>query len=119
MTYSYLNIRFNSTYSKIIQTEKIIPFVNSLIELKQTDKVQFKNTEPYPWGVVSLVKCSDRGNYSLDTGEYFEFVNLIELLFLDKEDSRDHYIKLGAKIARKLQWEMIDDDTDEIIVKSK
>jgi len=116
MTYRYLNIRFDSKYSLDTDTTKLIEFIKTMSELKQTDKVQFENTETYPWGVISLIKCDERGCFSLEKGKYVAQANLIELLFSDTEESLSHYLEIGAKIAKKINWEINDEDIDEILV---
>ena len=119
MNYRCLNIRFDSKHSININTVELIAFIKSFPELKQTDKVQFKNIDDYPWGVISLLKCDENGCFSLDKDEYFEQVNLIELLFSDTKELLSYYLEIGTRIAEKMNWELMDDDVDEILVNKK
>ncbi len=119
MSYKYLNIRFDSKYSIETDTKELLDFIKRIPEVKQTDKVQFENKTNFPWGVISLIKCDQRGCFSIDKGQYFEMVNLVELLFSDNQESLTHYQKIGTEIANQLNWELIDDDTDEILMKRK
>ena len=109
MSYKCLNIRFDSKYSVYSRTKELIQFIKSIPELKQTDNIQFVNKDNYPWGVISLIKCDEQGCFSFDKGEYFEEVNLIEVLFSDTEESLSHYLKIGTSIANKMNWEIVED----------
>lgn len=119
MAYKYLNIRFDSKYSMYKHTMRLIEFIKTIPELKQTDKVQFKNADDYPWGVISLIKCDKHGNFSLNKRECFAEVNLIEILFFDTDESLKHYLEIGTRIANKMNWEIVDEDTDEILIPKK
>ena len=119
MAYKYLNIRFDSKYSVYINTTELIEFIKTILEVEQTDKVQFKNKGDYPWGVISLIKCDKHGNFSLDKDQYFEKINLIEILFLDTDESLKHYLEIGTRIAKKINWEIVDEDTHEILIPKK
>ncbi|WP_103070124.1 hypothetical protein [Aquimarina sediminis] len=95
-------------------TIELVEFIKTIPELKQTDKVQFENTDDCPWGVVSLIKCDDHGCFSFDKKKHVAQVNLIELLFSDTEESLSHYLEIGTRIAKKLDWKISDDHNDEI-----
>ncbi|NME72758.1 hypothetical protein [Flammeovirga aprica] len=116
MTYGYLNIRFDSKYSKDLNTKDLILIIKKIDGLTRKDKCQFENAENFPWLVLSLINCNDRGNFSIDEGEYFEKINLIELIFSDNQESYDVYFLIGKDIANKINWEVIDDHTEEVIV---
>jgi hypothetical protein len=116
MTYRYLNIRFDSKYSKDLNTKDVILIIEKIDGLTRKDKCQFENVENFPWLVLSLIKCNDRGNFSIDKGEYFEKINLIELIFSDNQESYDVYAPVAKEIANKINWEVIDDHNEEIII---
>jgi len=109
MTYTSINIRFDSKYSVYTKTKELIEFIKTIPELMQTDKIQFGNKDNYPWGVISLIKCDEHGCFSFDKAEYLEEVNLLEILFDDKEESLNHYLEIGTRIANKMNWEIVED----------
>jgi len=116
MTYRYLNIRFDKEYSDKLNTEDVIKIVNGISGLVQTDKCQFENQKDFPWLVLSLIKCNEFGNYSIDKGEYFQKINLIELLFNDCDESFNTYFPIAKQIAETINWEVLDCDNEEIII---
>jgi hypothetical protein len=114
--YRYLNIRFNSKYSRNLNTKDVIPVINKINGLARKDKCKFENDDNLPWLVLSLVKCNERGNYSIDEGEYFEEINLIEFIFAEDEESYNTYITIAKEIAHKFNWEVVDDHNNEMVV---
>lgn len=116
--YKYLNIRYDSSYTHFLRTDSIINFINDFEEVKQTDKVQFESNTDYPWGVISLIHCDEKGLYSIEQGEYFEKVNLIEIICSDNIESFEHYLKVASRIAKRINWELVDDDNDEVLVEN-
>lgn len=117
MSYSYWNIRFDSDYSLEVETGKVIDFIQTFPELKQTDKLEFKSQDNYPWGILSLIKCDNRGCFGFGEGHYFDKINLIQIIFADEIDSFDYYYALGLKITEEMNWEMIDDEIDELLIR--
>lgn len=117
--YTYFEIRYDSKYSQFIDTQRVLKYISSLDELVLVDKIQYKNRPDLPWGVVTLVKANERGNYSYDKGEYFEKINLIEMILKDDPNSFDHYLGIGKRIAKNLNWELMDCDNDTILIKNE
>ena len=115
----YLNVRFDSAYSREVATAKLLDLVQTFPELKQIDKLQFENKEGFPYGIVSLIQCDAQGCFSFNRGDYFENVNLVEFLIPDTEEAVSHYLKLAKRITEMLQWELVDADTDEVLIEGK
>ena len=113
MIYKYLNIRYDSRYSKAIKTESVIKLIEKIDCIQRKGKIQFENKIEYPWLVLSLIKCNEKGNFSFNGGDYFEEINLIELIIVDNEESISKYQPIAKQIAKQIDWEVIDDHKDE------
>ena len=118
-SYTYFELRYDSNYSRTIDTEEVLDYISSLDELVRVDKIQYKNKPELPWGIVTLIMASEKGNYSYDKGEYFEKINLIEMILKDDSNSFDHYLGIGERIAKNLNWELMDCDDDTILIKNE
>lgn len=116
MIYKYLSIRFDEKYSGILKTEDVIKLLIGFPGLHQTDKCQFENKEGEPWLVLSLIKCDAHGCYSINKGEYFSNINLIELVFNDSDISFNTYFPLAKRIAESINWEVFDSQEEEVII---
>ncbi|WP_325133352.1 hypothetical protein [Hymenobacter sp.] len=112
--YGYYEIRGAADYSVSSDTEKMRAILAGFPELKQTGLISYENAINYPWISLSLVK-SNKGSYAVFAETWNRDFNMISVVCSKSENGKvpASQIDLLIKIAGILNWELIDEETDD------
>jgi hypothetical protein len=112
--YGYYEIRGAADYSISVDTEITLAMLDGFSELKRTGLISYENAIGYPWIYLSLVK-SRKGNYSVGPETWDSEFNMIPIVCIKSEDGKVPVaqVELLIRIAKILNWELIDEETDE------
>jgi hypothetical protein len=103
----YLTIRGAPDYSLYVVTTKLIEYLATIPELRQTGLSEFQSNDSQPWVCVIVANCDRNGNYFV--GENLPpYVNVIELI-CSYSGNAEWYEKLAKQIAGLLGWSAFDD----------
>jgi len=110
----YLVVRPDDSFSRTVATPVVAAFLATLPTLRRTSP-----TAPYQGvGVqVLLVHCDPAGNYSMFADQPAPAgINRIELICSCHGPQRYRdWESLAGLIAEHLDWEVVDDETDEVL----
>jgi hypothetical protein len=112
--YGYYEIRGSANYDIHDDTEDMRTILDSFPELKRVGLINYENATGYPWINLSLVK-SDKGNYHVFNETWDAEFNMIPIVCSKSDSGRVSVaqVKLLIKIASILNWELIEEETDE------
>lgn len=107
MCYCYYNIQSDKHFSKKIQRESLVAFLQTFAELQQQSHQIFKNKSDFQWLEMILVETND-GNYA--SSEILnEWVTLIAIV-CSENANQNAYIEVFKKIADYLGWQVYQED---------
>jgi len=81
--------------------------------LQKESSVSFSNADFFPWISIGIVHQKNNGYNQKDD---IELANLIVIVG-SRDNDEKQYLDLLLNIAKQLQWELVDEDSDEIIYK--
>ncbi|MFD7450858.1 hypothetical protein [Kitasatospora sp. NPDC059827] len=113
----YLAIRSDSRYGESIPTSALTEYLDSIPELCRTDLSGY-TAEGGLLGWVHLViaSCGPTGSYATHPSRLPQDINLVQLICSSSLGSNyEAQEALARRIAVRLDWEMLDDETDEIL----
>src|SRR5688500_16677246 len=113
--YKYLNLRFDTRYSKFVSVEDVVEILNSVSKLKRAAPSKFISDAELPWGIINLLQCDSKGNYAVDEESSFGEVNLIEFIFSDEDNAFKEYYSIALNLAEKVNWEIFDASAEKVI----
>jgi hypothetical protein len=113
--YGYYEIRGSENYDICDDTEDMRTILDSFHELKRIGLISYENAIGYPWISLSLVK-SNKGNYSISSETWNVEFNMIPVVCSKSGNGKVpmSQINLLIRIAEILNWELIEEETDEI-----
>jgi hypothetical protein len=112
--YGYYEIRGAADYSISVGTEIMLAILDGFSELKRTGLISYENAIGYPWISLSLVK-SRNGNYSVAPETWDSEFTMIPIVCSKSENGKVPVaqVELLMRITEILNWELIDEETDE------
>lgn len=111
--YYYLNIYKDENLSEYSDTSRLRDYISTIPELKEKGKCEFENTEKVPFIQLLMLNSSSIDNWSSeDTNS--KRTNLITIVCAKGEEIDFNEIKIiFIKIASFLNWNLVDEETDE------
>lgn len=108
--HSYYEIRGDETYSKQLLTSLIIQVLENAGSLKRKGSQEFENADSFPPLTLTAIN-SDKGNFGRPEQFNSKFCNMIDIITYEINDevAQARYMDLFTKIAKELNWELIDD----------
>jgi hypothetical protein len=113
--YYYFNIYKDKNLSADFDTKKLQFFLDTLPELKKAGDFCYKNNTTFPFTEFRLLFANSNSNYSSNDTNPIK-TNLLPIVCskYDK-DNFDKYKSLFIKIASFLNWQFVDECTDDDI----
>lgn len=103
----YLTIRPAGERPTVADTRRLVDFLASLPELRQTGPISFEAAPGQPWLSVVLAKTGPTGGYASD-GAFLPMIDIVELVCSYHGDSA-WYEALAGRIAAFLGWEAVEE----------
>ncbi|GAA2145210.1 hypothetical protein GCM10009760_33610 [Kitasatospora kazusensis] len=112
----YLVIRSDARYGESVPASALTAYLDSLPELRRTDLSGY-TAATGPLGSVELViaSCAPSGGYAAYPDRLPAEINLVELICSSSRSSFAAERSLAERIAERLGWEVVDDDTGEVL----
>lgn len=104
----YLTIRPNGKKQAVADTRRLVDFLASISELRQTGPISFGAAPGQPWVAVILAKRGPTGGYASD-GSLIPEIDIVELVCSHHGDSA-WYEALAQRIAEFLGWEAVEEN---------
>lgn len=111
--YYYLNIYKDKNLSSNWDTKDLREYINSIPELRQENKYEFKNTEAFPFTQLLLLNATSVDNWT-GSETHPKKTNLITIVcgkgvHVDFNELK----KVFIQIASFLKWKLVDEETDD------
>jgi len=116
--YYYFEIRGRDDYSLYTKSEPLVAYLVDELGLIRESEDSFVGKNGDPHIDLSLVCASNNGSYSTKD-VLSEFINLVVVIGSRESSSQEVYLGLLTKIAKKLNWCLIDEEDDELVWKPK
>jgi hypothetical protein len=112
--YQYLNIARDLRLSERYPTFKLVEFLGSLKELKQTSSFRFKNSSSLSSFLdIQLLKAKGFDSWSENDADASE-TNLLAIVCAKGDESEFEAVKnLLIRIADHLGWQLFSEETDD------
>ncbi len=103
----YLTIAPQPGQPPLVETHRLVQFLGSLAELRQTGPIAFESVPGQPWVSLILAKCGPSGGYA-SNGQFIAEIDIVELVCGDSGDSA-WCDQLACRIAQFLHWTAVEE----------
>ncbi len=113
--YYYLKIYADENLGASTCTRTLIDFIEAIPELESDGNYGYKNSGDFPFVSLSLIKARNINSWSSNDFDSSE-TNLINIVYKKGKNDKFETAKLiYIRIAKFLQWKLIDEETDDDI----
>jgi hypothetical protein len=117
------SVRSDCRYSESVRTDLLVEFLDSVSDLRCTDHpAYYQGKGELGWLRVLIVACDSAGNYAVREGEVPQRVNMVELICCSGDGTKvyepqavEAATAMATRIADQLGWEIVDDETGEVL----
>ncbi len=115
----YLVVRSDDRFTRAVATPVVTEFLLSIAGLRQVSARSYHGLDATVQ--VLLLRCDQAGNYAVHTDQPPpENINRVELVCSCQGPQRyDEWQGLARRIAGFLAWEVVDDESDEILLRGR
>ncbi|MER5623988.1 hypothetical protein ABT061_23420 [Streptosporangium sp. NPDC002544] len=114
MTY-YLMVRSDKQFSEDVPSSVLVEYLETESGLHRTDASSFGSRSGLPWLNVVIARGDPSGNYAAFADQLPQRVNLVQLNISSLDGSYPSALELAQRIADRLGWQVIDDETEEVL----
>ena len=112
-SYYYLNIYKDEKLSSEIDTDELRTFISTIPALEKNGEYKFKNTKDFPFIDLLLLKVNDVNNWN-ENDFNSKKTNMIAIVCSKGNEVNFKKIKFVLiKIASFLNWELVNEETDD------